>query len=107
MSDKPTYPASTRRDRLGSVGVAAVDMDPPPPLLVLPGGAGGGAGHRDGDGGRLPAAVGALLDRADGADAASRARALDASADDYLDGQRPTNTEKGYTADWRRWQGSR
>jgi integrase len=73
-------------------------MDPPPPLLALPGGA------CDGDG-RLPAAVSALLDRADGGDAAAaRARALDESADDYRDRQRPQNTRDSYKADWRRWQ---
>ena len=96
-SDKPTYPAWRGHDRLPLLAVGLVEMDPPPPL-VLPRGADG-----DGDG-RLPVAVAALLDHSPGVDAAARARALDASADDYRDRQRPKNTRDSYKADWRRWE---
>jgi integrase len=89
--------------------VAVADLDPPLALPTVPGWARGVAadGARDGDGdgdGRFPAAVSALLDRSPGPNAAARARALDKSADDYGDQQRPANTAKSYKADWRRWE---
>lgn len=53
----------------------------------------------------LPAAVAALRHQHTGDEAAAaRALVLDASADQYLDGQRPANTRAAYAQDWANWE---